>query len=119
LREAGTQLHGNVQYSTSTPRLPDDVDWTQCSGTVLHSKDVGQRHEDLTSSSFNSITVAGGSKSAVDVVNLCALARKQMNWIIGEEGWGPGFLLKARSKSGNHLGMIKAKQVSGIAQCLF
>ncbi|KAL3488201.1 hypothetical protein BJX62DRAFT_240238 [Aspergillus germanicus] len=101
--------------TTSTPRLPDDINWTQFSGTVLHSRDVGQKHEYLTSPSVSCITVVGGNKSAVDVVNLCALAGKQVNWVIREEGWGPGFLLKARSKNGDHLGTIKSKRVSGLA----
>ncbi|CEN61015.1 hypothetical protein ASPCAL07684 [Aspergillus calidoustus] len=101
--------------TTSTPWLPDDIDWTRFSGTVLHSKEVGQKHGYLTSPSVSSITVVGGNKSAVDVVNLCALAGKQVNWVIREEGWGPGFLLKARSKNGDHLGTIKSKRVSGLA----
>lgn len=89
----------------STPRYPD-LDWKVYQGPVMHSKDVGQRHKQLTDESIKRVTVVGGSKSSVDAVYLCALAGKEVDWIIREDGFGPLLLFDPRSH-GVHAGAIK------------
>ena len=63
--------------TSSSPSLPQTIDWTSFRGPVMHSKDVGAKHHLLTADQTKRVTVVGGNKSAVDVVNLCALAGKK------------------------------------------
>jgi cation diffusion facilitator CzcD-associated flavoprotein CzcO len=97
----------------STPNLPSDIDWSTFDGPILHSKDVGTKHHLLTSESVRRVTVVGGNKSAVDVVNMCALAGKEVDWVIRKEGYGPGILFEARTH-GIHIGAIEAIRASSI-----
>ncbi|KAE9368355.1 FAD/NAD(P)-binding domain-containing protein [Stipitochalara longipes BDJ] len=96
----------------SIPRLPDDVDWSGFAGPVMHSKDVGERHALLTAERVKRVTVVGGNKSAVDVVYLCAKAGKEVDWIISPDGYGPGILFEARTKSGTSYASIKLARMS-------
>ena len=91
---------------TSTPNLPSDLDYKDFKGPVMHSKEVGTKHTLLTADKVKRVTVVGGSKSAVDVVSLCALAGKQVDWVIREEGFGPAILFEPRMY-GIHAGAIK------------
>jgi dimethylaniline monooxygenase (N-oxide forming) len=101
--------------SSSTPKLPKDIDWSTFQGPVMHSKDVGMRHQQLTADNVQRVTVVGGNKSAVDVVNMCALAGKEVYWLIRQEGNGPGLLFDVRSKDGTHAGKYKALRATTIA----
>lgn len=83
--------------SSSIAKLPTDIDWTTFDGLIIHSKDVGAKYPQLVSDDIQRVTVVGGNKSAVDVVNMCALAGKEVDWLIRKEGSGPGFLFPARS----------------------
>lgn len=91
---------------TSTPSLPKGLDWKEYEGPVMHSRDVGQKHQLLTADTVKKVTVVGGSKSSVDVVYLCALAGKEVDWVIREDGYGPILLLEPRTH-GIHKGAIK------------
>ncbi|KAG0651626.1 FAD-dependent monooxygenase DEP4 [Hyphodiscus hymeniophilus] len=99
--------------TSSTPSFPHGIDWSSFEGPVMHSKEVGTKHELLTSNNIKRVTVVGGNKSAVDVVNLCALAGKEVDWVIRKEGYGPGVLFEARTH-GYHAGAIKAMRASAI-----
>jgi dimethylaniline monooxygenase (N-oxide forming) len=99
--------------TSSTPSFPRGIDWRSFEGPVMHSKEVGTKHQLLTADNVKRVTVVGGNKSAVDVVNLCALAGKEVDWVIRTEGYGPGFLFEARSH-GIHAGAIKAIRASAI-----
>jgi cation diffusion facilitator CzcD-associated flavoprotein CzcO len=99
--------------TSSTPSFPQGIDWTSFKGPVMHSKDVGMKHQLLTADNIKRMTVVGGNKSAVDVVNLCALAGKEVDWVIRKEGYGPGFLFEARTH-GFHAGAIKAIRATAI-----
>ncbi|TAQ85804.1 hypothetical protein B7494_g5871 [Chlorociboria aeruginascens] len=96
---------------SSSPSLPSHIDWGTFDGQVMHSKEVGMKHTILTSNSVRRLTVVGGNKSAVDVVNMCALAGKEVDWIIRKEGHGPGILMNART-NGVHAGALKAARIS-------
>lgn len=100
--------------TASTPKLPTDIDWSKFEGPIMHSKDVGTKHPQLVSDNIKRVTVVGGNKSAVDVVNLCALAGKEVDWLIRPEGAGPGFLFKARTKDGSHAGKVKNMRATTI-----
>ncbi len=97
----------------STPNMPRDIDWSRFEGQIMHSKEIGAKHDLLTSKDVNRVTVVGGNKSAVDAVNLCALAGKEVDWVIRKEGYGPGALLEART-FGIHAGALKALRASAI-----
>lgn len=99
--------------ATSTPNMPEGIDWSKFEGPVMHSKDVGTKHQLLTSDATKCVTVVGGSKSAIDVVSLCALAGKRVDWVIRKEGFGPIVLFPARTL-GYHAGIIKAARASVI-----
>jgi dimethylaniline monooxygenase (N-oxide forming) len=99
--------------TSSTPSLPDGIEWSKFDGTIIHSKDVGLKHQLLTSAIVKRVTVVGGNKSAVDVVNMCAMAGKEVDWVIRKEGFGPGVLFEARTH-GIHAGAIKAARASAI-----
>lgn len=81
---------------TSTPNLPEGLEWREYNGPVMHSRDVGQKHKLLTADKIERVTVVGGSKSSIDVVFLCALAGKEVDWIIREDGYGPILLFEPR-----------------------
>ena len=97
--------------TASTPNMPRGIDWKAFEGLIMHSKDVGTKHELLTAGNVERVTVVGGNKSAVDVVNLCALAGKEVDWVIRKDGYGPGNLFEARS-NGFHAGAIKAMRAT-------
>ncbi|KAG4427894.1 hypothetical protein IFR05_016625 [Cadophora sp. M221] len=97
----------------STPNLPSDIDWSTFEGPVIHSKDIGTRHVQLTSNEIKRVTVVGGNKSAVDAVNLCAMAGKEVDWVIRKEGYGPGALLEARTLC-IHAGAFKNMRASAV-----
>jgi cation diffusion facilitator CzcD-associated flavoprotein CzcO len=99
--------------TASTPNMPGGIDWKAFEGLVMHSKDVGTKHQLLTADNVKRVTVVGGNKSAVDVVNLCAVAGKEVDWVIRKEGYGPGGLFEARSH-GIHAGAIKAIRASAV-----
>ena len=99
--------------TASTPNMPGEIDWKTFEGLVMHSKDVGTKHRLLTADNVKRVTVVGGNKSAVDVVNMCAVAGKEVDWVIRKEGYGPGSLFEARSH-GIHAGAIKAIRASAV-----
>lgn len=99
---------------TSTPNMPQGLDYKAYAGPVMHSREVGAKHDLLTADSIKRVTVVGGSKSAVDVVYLCALAGKEVDWVIREDGYGPILLFEPRSH-GIHAGAIKAIRATTIA----
>lgn len=82
--------------TTSLPKWPD-VPRHDFVGLVMHSKDVGQYYQDLTSSKINRVTVYGGCKSAIDVINLCILGGKNVDWVIRDTGNGPGMMVELKS----------------------
>lgn len=99
--------------ATSKPNLPLDLDYKDFDGTVLHSRELGTKHKLLTAEDVSRVTVVGGSKSAVDAVYLCALAGKQVDWVIREEGFGPAILFEARVH-GIHAGAFKNMRVTTV-----
>jgi cation diffusion facilitator CzcD-associated flavoprotein CzcO len=100
--------------TSSTPKMPTDIDWATFEGPILHSKDVGTEYPQLLADNVKRVTVVGGNKSAVDVVNMCALAGKEVDWLIRENSTGPGLLFHSRSKDGTHVGKYKAMRASAV-----
>ena len=100
--------------TSSTPKMPKGIDWTKFDGPIMHSKDIGTKYLQLISDDVHRVTVVGGHKSAVDVVKMCALAKKEVDWLIREDGYGPTFLFQARTKDGTHAGKLKAARASAI-----
>ncbi len=84
----------------SKPNWPD-IARDDFAGPVLHSKDIGLQHASLMSEKVNRVIVYGGCKSAVDAIKLCILAGKKVDWIIRENGNGPGMMVEVR-KYGVH-----------------
>jgi dimethylaniline monooxygenase (N-oxide forming) len=82
---------------TSKPSWPD-IATEDFNGPVLHSKDVGINHMNLTSEKINRVTVYGGCKSAIDTIILCITAGKKVDWIIRETGNGPGMMVEVRKR---------------------
>lgn len=84
---------------TSEPHVPDIRGKDEFDGLIIHHKDFGQSNF-LSDPSKHNIAMLGGAKSAADVAYACAKAGKNINWIIREEGGGPGALLSAEGKGG-------------------
>ncbi|KAH8596605.1 hypothetical protein B0O99DRAFT_671186 [Bisporella sp. PMI_857] len=98
---------------TSTPNFPKGLVYKNFAGPVMHSRDVGVKHKALLADEIKRVTVVGGSKSAIDVVYLCALEGKEVDWVIREDGNGPILLLDPRVH-GIHAAAIKALRVTTI-----
>jgi dimethylaniline monooxygenase (N-oxide forming) len=81
----------------SAPVWPD-IDLSCFEGPVMHSHDVGVRYNELLDQKHKEIVVVGGNKSAVDVINMCALAGKMVHWLIREEGNGATMLFEVRKR---------------------
>lgn len=81
----------------SAPAWPD-IDFSRFEGPVMHSRDVGLRYKELLDEKHKEIVVVGGNKSAVDVINMCALAGKIVHWLIREEGNGATMLFEVRRR---------------------
>ena len=98
---------------TSTPNIPQGLNYDAYAGPVMHSREVGAKHHLLTADNIKRVTVVGGSKSAVDVVYFCALAGKEVDWVIRQDGYGPIVLLEPRIY-GLHAAGIKNMRVTNI-----
>jgi dimethylaniline monooxygenase (N-oxide forming) len=96
----------------SIPKFPEELDWSEFAGSVMHSKDVGKNHNLLTAEKVKRVTVVGGNKSAVDAVYLCAKAGKEVDWVISPHGYGPGILFEPRTKNGTSFASIKLARAS-------
>jgi len=79
----------------SKPNWPD-ISTSEFSGLAIHSKDVGLYYKDLVSPKVSRVTVYGGSKSAIDTVNMCILQGKRVDWIIRETGNGPSMMIETK-----------------------
>jgi dimethylaniline monooxygenase (N-oxide forming) len=64
----------------------------------MHSRNVGVRYKDLLDEKHKEIVVVGSNKSAVDVINACALAGEPVHWLILEEGNGATVLFEVRKR---------------------
>ncbi|ETR97924.1 FAD/NAD(P)-binding domain-containing protein [Trichoderma reesei RUT C-30] len=89
----------------NTPKYPD-VETSEFNGLVMHTKDIGQKHEALLGKDVETVAIYGGGKSAIDAVNLCIEAGKKVHWIISDKGNGPNMLFNARLKGGFHVGQF-------------
>ena len=91
---------------TSIPNLPVLPCTDHFEGRVVHQKDFGQ--SGVLTSPEKIITVLGAGKSAADMVYACVKAGKTVNWLIREDGTGPGILTSPKAEeplknSGEHL----------------
>ncbi|TFB05122.1 Senecionine N-oxygenase [Trichoderma ghanense] len=89
----------------NTPKYPN-VKTSEFNGLVIHTKDIGQKHETLLGKGVETVAVYGGGKSAIDAVNLCIEAGKKVHWIISDKGNGPNMLFNTRLKWGFHVGQF-------------
>jgi dimethylaniline monooxygenase (N-oxide forming) len=67
------------------PDIPRDKDFT---GSVIHSKSLGQEHRRLTSEKVTDVVIVGGCKSAVEAANIFLAAGKRVHWVIRESQQG-------------------------------
>lgn len=79
----------------SNPKFPD-IPRANFTGAVMHTKFIGTRYTELTSEKVDRVTVYGGCKSAVDAIILCVKAGKKVDWVIRENGNGPGMLVEVK-----------------------
>ncbi|PTB79817.1 hypothetical protein M440DRAFT_1437012 [Trichoderma longibrachiatum ATCC 18648] len=89
----------------NTPKYPD-VKTSEFKGLVMHTKDIGQKHEALLGKDVETVAIYGGGKSAIDAVNLCIEAGKKVHWIISDKGNGPNMMFNTRLKGGFHVGQF-------------
>jgi cation diffusion facilitator CzcD-associated flavoprotein CzcO len=101
----------------SKPNWPD-VPRKDYNGMVIHTKDIGLHHQDLTSEKVKRVTVYGGCKSAVDVIIVCLMAGKKVDWVIRAEGNGPGMMGVTR-KGGVHLGILAGRWKNILTPSIF
>lgn len=81
----------------SAPLWPN-IDFSCFEGPVMHSRDVGVRYDELLDEKHKEIVVVGGNKSAVDVINACAVDGKTVHWLIRENGNGATMLFEVRRR---------------------
>jgi len=81
----------------SAPLCPI-IDFSCFEGPVMHSCDVGVRYDELLDEKHKEIVVVGGNKSAVDVINACAVAGKTVHWLIRKDGNGATMLFEVRRR---------------------
>lgn len=96
---------------TSKPNMPD-VDTSKFAGRVMHSKSLGKEHKFLTSETVKNVTVVGGCKSALEIVRLCAMAGKNVHWLIRLEGSGPAQMLDVRSENGTPVAKVAFMKIT-------
>lgn len=103
---------------TSRPSWPN-LDTEAFKGLVIHSKDVGKRHQALTGPDVENVTVYGGCKSAIDTISLCISAGKHVDWIIREDGNGPGMMAEVRLRGGIHGAMLAGRWKNILTPSIF
>jgi len=102
---------------TSKPKLPENLDMSLYTGKVFHVKEIGQRyHELLRDGDVQNITVVGGNKSSFELAGMFGVEGKKVNWLIKDEGTGPGMIVKDRPNGKDHqMKNFTTRAVSGIA----
>jgi dimethylaniline monooxygenase (N-oxide forming) len=101
--------------------FPPGLDLKKFTGTVFHSKEVGKRHDEIVADeNLKTVTVVGGNKSAFEIAANFGLAGKKVNWLIREDGQGPGMMICDRSNGKDHdLKGVTARAVSALAPSPF
>jgi hypothetical protein len=85
------------------PNFLSGLDISKFTEPVFHTKDVGKRHDEvIKDENVKNITVVGGNKCVFDIAANFGLARKKVNWLIREDGVGPGMLIADRLNGKNH-----------------
>jgi len=105
----------------TVPSLPSDLDLSGFSGKAFHVKELGKRHDEIIEDeSIKSITVVGGNKSAFEVAANFGLAGKKVEWLIREDGQGPGILHCDRSNGKDHdVKGMATRDVSAVTPSLY
>ena len=67
------------------PDIPRDEGFT---GSVIHSKSLGQEHHRLTTEKVADVVIVGGCKSAVEAATIFLSAGKRVHWVIRESQQG-------------------------------
>ena len=76
---------------TSIPNMPNLPDQAIFKGLVLHHKQFGSfSHSGLNDSKVRHVVVLGAGKSSADMVYECIKKGKDVSWVIGTNGDGPG-----------------------------
>lgn len=101
----------------SQPQWPD-ISTEDYEGLLLHSKDIGIQQANLVSDKINRVTVYGGCKSAVDAIQLCVEAGKHVDWVIRENGNGPGMMIQFK-QYGIHAGRFAGRFKSIMSPSIF
>lgn len=106
---------------TSNPKFPDNLNTSLYTGKIFHVKEIGKKYYDLLKEDdVKTITVVGGNKSSFELAGLFALEGKKVNWLIREDGAGPGMLMKDRPDGKRH--MMKGttmRAISAVAPTLY
>lgn len=115
-----TKLIVSTGHET-VPNFPSDLDLGKYTGTVFHSKEYGKHHDEMVKDeSIKSVTVVGGNKSAFEIAANFGLAGKKVNWLIREDGQGPGMMICDRSNGKDHdLKGVTARAVGALVPSLF
>jgi len=78
---------------TSIPSFPSNLDFSESSLPIIHSRDLGSHYEKLKSGNVKNVVVVGAAKSAYDAVYLLLKLGKKVTWAIRSEGAGPMSIL--------------------------
>lgn len=76
--------------------MPNLVGSSTFKGPIIHTLEFA-RSKVLDNADVNTITVLEGGKSAADVVYQSVKAGKQVSWVIGRSGKGPGGFIAGKS----------------------
>lgn len=76
----------------SKPHIPD-VPNEGFRGISFHTKSLGTRYHELISDAVKTVTIIGGTKSAVETATMCLRAGKTVHWVLRTTGDGPAVML--------------------------
>lgn len=86
------------------PKFPEELDTSKYTGTLFHARDLNKRHDEIVNDeNIKDVTVVGGHKTAFEVASNMGFAGKKVNWLIREDGMGPGQLVMDRPDGKKHM----------------
>jgi pyridine nucleotide-disulfide oxidoreductase len=105
---------------TSTPKVPN-FSTNGSPQLILHSKQLAQEFQLVSSPKLNHFVVLGGGKSAFDAVQMLCKLEKSVTWVIRTDGTGPAHLATPNAPAllKNSHEIISLRFVAKMSPCIF
>lgn len=102
----------------SKPQIPE-IPQERFNGPVIHSKYLGQRQQELRTSSIKNVVVVGGCKSAVEAISLCLDSGKRVHWVLRERARGVPILVADPEMKPNLAAVGNTRVFSSMSPSIF